>query len=90
MEKKSITVKVTGTVQRVGYRYFVLHAAKELGIKGYVKNKPDDSVYIEAEGDVDSMNFFLHKCKEGPPRAQVIGFEINSKEQKNYDDFVIR
>jgi len=49
--KKHVNITVKGRVQGVGFRYSAMEAAEELGIKGFVRNMPDGSVYIEAEGE---------------------------------------
>ena len=41
---------VRGRVQGVGYRYFVLRQAEELGLAGFARNLPDGSVEVIAEG----------------------------------------
>ena len=40
-----------GRVQGVGFRVFVQSVAEELGFTGWVKNMPDGSVVMEAQGD---------------------------------------
>ena len=42
---------VSGRVQRVGYRAKVISLAKEMGLVGFVQNRPDDSVLVIAEGE---------------------------------------
>ena len=41
---------VSGRVQGVGYRYFVLRQAERLGVTGFARNRPDGSVEVVAEG----------------------------------------
>ena len=48
-------MKVYGKVQGVGFRYYTHKKANELGLNGFVKNKPDGSVYIEAEGEENNL-----------------------------------
>jgi len=64
---------VEGTVQGVGFRYFVLTAAKELNLTGWVRNRYDGSVEVTAEGprkDLETLTFFLRK---GPRSSFVSG-----------------
>ena len=72
-EKKSVSVKikVTGRVQRVGYRYFVQHWAEDFGIGGWVRNQRDGSVFLEAEGRKERIEKLIKELKEGPSMAQV-------------------
>ncbi len=64
-------IEVTGRVQGVGYRAFVLRVAESMEIKGFVKNQYDGSVLIEAEGPAEKLQFFLDQCKAGPGWAHV-------------------
>ncbi|PKP49853.1 MAG: hypothetical protein CVT92_14890 [Bacteroidetes bacterium HGW-Bacteroidetes-1] len=46
---KAVIIQIFGRVQGVGFRYYTVHKAMELGVYGFVQNKGDGSVYIEAE-----------------------------------------
>jgi acylphosphatase len=52
-----------GRVQGVGYRYFVTGCARETGVSGFVKNMPDGSVTIVAEGSDDALEKFVRMVK---------------------------
>jgi len=54
-----ITAIARGRVQGVGYRYLVTDCARKAGVCGFVKNKPDGSVLIVAEGGQEAINGFL-------------------------------
>ncbi len=49
---------VTGHVQSVGFRFFTLQEAGKIGIKGYVKNRPEGSVEVVAVGSDAQMAAF--------------------------------
>jgi len=51
--KKSLELRVSGEVQGVGYRRAVQKIARTLNVVGYVKNQPDGTVRIVAEGEGD-------------------------------------
>ena len=92
-EKKSVSVKikVTGRVQRVGYRYFVQHWAEDFGIGGWVKNQRDDSVFLEAEGRKDRIEKLIKELKEGPSMAQVEKVNVKWAGFENeYRNFEVR
>ncbi len=64
-------IKVKGRVQRVGYRRYVLDAAQEEGVAGYVRNQPDGSVLIFAQGEGGQLSSFLERIRSPPPPALV-------------------
>ena len=62
---------VMGRVQGVGFRFFALREAMELGLDGWVANTPDGSVRCVAEGPRARLEAFLERLREGPPAAIV-------------------
>jgi len=87
---KAIEVFISGIVQGVGFRYFTLKVARELGIKGYVKNLLDGRVYIYAVGDEKSLEKLLEKVKIGPPLAVVRDVVVRKVEPKEFEKFEVR
>ena len=63
---------VTGKVQGVFYRASARKAAGQLGLTGWVRNLPDKSVEIMAQGTAAQLEQFTAWCKEGPPGAKVL------------------
>ena len=83
-------IRVKGKVQGVYFRYHTLQKANEIGLKGFVRNEPDGSVYIEAEGEEFKV-FELEKwCHNGPPAASVKEVVIEDSPIQNYMSFEIR
>ena len=68
---------VRGRVQNVGYRFFVEEAARREGLTGFVRNRPDGSVEVRAEGDREAVDRFEHKVRVGPPAARVDDVQIH-------------
>ncbi|MGE0870490.1 MAG: acylphosphatase [Kofleriaceae bacterium] len=62
---------VTGRVQGVSYRATTMDRAQQLGVTGWVKNRADGSVELEAEGPDDKIAALLAWCEQGPPLAEV-------------------
>ena len=62
---------VSGRVQGVGFRYFVLREAMALGLTGWVANTPSGAVRCVAEGPRDSLESFEERLHDGPPAAIV-------------------
>ena len=67
----TVNMKITGKVQGVGFRYFVLRQAQELGITGWVSNKPNGDVEALAQGEKADLEQFIAKVKEGPSFSRV-------------------
>jgi len=81
---------VSGNVQGVGFRYSALKKANELGIKGYIRNKSDGTVYIEIEGEPETLDFFIVWCKNGPSWAQVNDVYYEDIPLSNFVNFEIK
>lgn len=62
---------MTGRVQGVSYRAATASEARRLGVVGWVRNRPDGSVELEAEGPDDRVAALLAWCEHGPPAARV-------------------
>jgi acylphosphatase len=88
--KKSYRITITGKVQNVGYRFYTVKTAAEFNIEGFVKNEPDGSVYIEAEGENDALETFMHWCRRGPQWARVDQFDIQEQPLMNYKGFRVK
>jgi acylphosphatase len=86
---KHLTITITGKVQGVFFRASTKAVADQLGVKGFVCNKADGSVYAEAEGDDFSLDEFLNWCGEGPDKARVEKVEVVEGELKNYRNFEV-
>ncbi|MBX2983266.1 MAG: acylphosphatase [Flavobacteriales bacterium] len=71
IEPVHLRVRVTGRVQGVWYRKSALQEAERLGLTGTVKNLPDGSVCIHAQGERTPLDEFLAWCAKGPPKARV-------------------
>ena len=90
MNKTAITLTVFGKVQGVGFRYYTRKKAKELSISGFVKNMPDGSVYIEAEGTEASLYQFVSWCGDGPSWARVVKVDRQDVPVCGFEEFNVR
>lgn len=88
--KKSVSIQVYGRVQGVAFRYSTRAKALSLGIKGFVKNMRDGSVYIEALGDEEDMQAFVEWCNQGPPAARVVNIQVEDIDVVDADTFLIK
>lgn len=65
------SIIISGKVQGVFFRASAKEQAENLGITGWVKNLPDGTVEIHAQGEKEAMQTFLEWCKKGPESAFV-------------------
>jgi acylphosphatase len=74
-------VIVQGVVQGVGYRFFVLNQARLYDVKGFVKNMPDGTVQVVAEGKKGMVKDFIERLRIGPLSAHVTGVDVKWNEK---------
>ncbi len=72
---KATRLLIRGIVQGVGFRYFAIRAARELGITGWVRNLNDGRVEAMAAGPPEALSEFIGRMRQGPRGAQVLGIE---------------
>jgi acylphosphatase len=86
-----ITLNIKGKVQKVGFRYSVVDyvLTQKLPIVGHVRNLPDGSVEVVAQGDIESLKELHRFCTKGPPRAEVreVSEEVTPITKLDYFDF---
>ena len=66
---------VSGRVQGVGFRWFVMREAARLDLAGYVRNLPDGTVEVVAQGAVAALVSLESALRHGPPAARVDGVD---------------
>jgi acylphosphatase len=82
---------VSGLVQGVGFRYYVLRHAENLGLKGYVQNLFTGEVLTEVEGDFGLINELIKQLKIGPMKSHVTNCAVDWTEYKNeFKKFEVR
>ena len=68
---------VSGHVQGVGFRFFVLEAAQREGLHGWVMNRADGCVEAQAEGDAAAVERFERLIRRGPPGSRVESVHVD-------------
>ena len=81
---------VSGRVQGVGYRYFTLQVAQELGVNGFVRNLADGRVEVVAEAPDDVIASFEARLREGPSFSSVSNLDRNTIDPRGDRGFHIR
>ena len=83
MQTRRVRVVVMGRVQGVGFRASAQDEAERQGLIGWVRNRHDGSVELEAEGAADAIEALLAWCAKGPPGARVDGVESEEQAPSN-------
>ena len=87
---RRIRALVIGHVQGVSYRASAAEHARQLGLVGWVRNLPDGSVELEAEGEDGQLADLVAWCEHGPPTARVTRVRIEELVPSGADrDFAV-
>lgn len=82
---------VKGNVQRVGYRDYAQSEAKACGVTGWIKNRPDGTVYVLVQGTPENVKYFIEVLHEGSVLAKVIEVSVEWRSpQQLFTDFVVK
>ena len=81
---------VRGRVQGVFFRASTRDLADELGVTGWVRNDPEGTVTIHAEGAPDDVDTLLTWAHEGPDRARVVGVDVDDVPPQHHGGFEVR
>ena len=88
---KRIHVFISGRVHGVFFRAETYHHAKNLNLKGWVRNLRDGRVEAVFEGKKEDINRMIGWCRKGPPAASVTGIEtIEEPLSEDFTDFTVR
>lgn len=87
--KKHYTIRIKGKVQGVGFRFSCMEVAYKYNVKGFVRNRSDRSVYVEAEGEEANLNLFREWCQKGPVWARITEVVEEEGELQHYTSFEI-
>jgi acylphosphatase len=91
MPHDRLHVQVSGRVQGVGFRYFTEREASRLGLTGWVRNLPDGSVEIVAEGPRESLEALIGIVRVGPRGGRVDDLHVRwSETDAREDGFRVR
>ena len=69
--QERIRLRISGRVQGVGFRWFVMSEARRLHLNGWVRNNPDGSVELEAGGPPEKLTTLRDRVAIGPRAARV-------------------
>ncbi|HEX9159569.1 MAG TPA: acylphosphatase [Rhizomicrobium sp.] len=76
----TLCLRIEGTVQGVGYRFFAMDEARKLGLDGWIRNRSDGSVEALVSGPTRQVERFVATCMRGPSGARVSNVDMHSAE----------
>ena len=74
-------LRICGRVQGVFYRAWTVEQARDLCLRGWVRNRRDGSVEILVGGDEAATDELIRRCRQGPPAAQVEAVEVEEADE---------
>lgn len=76
----TLTVRIRGRVQGVGFRAWLVREARRRGVAGWVRNRRDGSVEALFAGAEPAVRALVEACRRGPPAARVDAVETAAGE----------
>jgi len=74
----------------VGFRWSCHQEAERLGVSGWVRNEPDGSVLLVAEGEPEAVDALVDWCRTGPRFARVDEVSTSAREPSGARGFSVR
>ncbi len=90
MAKIARHLSISGRVQGVFFRAWSSEQADELGVSGWIRNRPDGHVEAHVEGEQASVEQMIDRLRCGPPDARVENVRIWDADVCDFDDFEVR
>ena len=76
---RTVRVRIAGRVQGVFFRASCADLARDLGLAGWVRNRPDGDLEAVFQGPDEAVARMLDWCRTGPPSARVDTFEVSDE-----------
>jgi acylphosphatase len=88
---EELHARISGYVQGVGFRYFVIRVAQPLGLRGYARNLSDGNVEVVAQGPRAALERLLEQLRRGPSAAEVEEVQTTWREPgEHFSGFHVR
>ena len=88
--EKAVSVRVDGRVQGVWFRWYAVEEAERLGVRGWIRNEPDESVSGHFEGPADAVDALVAWCGRGPSSASVHHVAVTPARTTGAEEFTVR
>ncbi|MEO8153234.1 MAG: acylphosphatase [Rhizobacter sp.] len=76
MAERVLRLQIRGLVQGVGYRWAMVQAARQLGVRGWVRNRRDGSVEAVVTGSPELLDQIVSWARRGPRAAKVESVDV--------------
>lgn len=87
---RAVRARVHGRVQGVMFRDSCRREAGRLGVTGWVRNEPDGSVAVQAEGEPAAVDALVEWCRTGPRGARVERVDVTDTDPSGTAGFEVR
>jgi acylphosphatase len=87
---RSVRLVISGRVQAVGYRAWMIDTAVRLGLRGWVRNRADCKVEALVTGDDDAVASMIEGCWKGPLAARVADVAVDDAQDDGSEGFTAR
>ena len=84
--KRAFHAIVHGRVQGVSFRYYTQETAGHLGLAGFVRNLPDGTVEVSAEGEESALKNLAKWLEGGPSHARVDRLDLSWTEPEDREN----
>ena len=86
-DRKTLSLRITGRVQGVGYRAWLAGQAEAAGLDGWVRNRRDGSVEALLSGLAEAVDRVAAACRHGPRMALVDRIQAVEAEPPDHPGF---
>ena len=76
---RTVRVRIAGRVQGVFFRASCADLARDLGLDGWVRNRPDGDLEAVFQGPDEAVDRIVEWCGSGPPSARVDTLEVSDE-----------
>jgi acylphosphatase len=83
-------ISLSGNVLGVFYRVWAQGQARELGVSGWIRNRPDGSVEAHLAGDESAVTRMIERMRRGPSNARVEEFAVEEEAPESLGRFEVR
>jgi len=88
-DRRCVRVVITGRVQGVGFRAWMVRQASARNLAGWGRNRVDGAVEAVFCGPPDTVDGMIRACKDGPKWANVAAVEVSDEAQAASGEFTI-